>query len=190
MTGNTWFTSDLHLRHEFVAKTRGFDTTFNHDLEIMRNWKRSIRPGDTVWVLGDLCMSKTHVDYALSILKDLPGAKHLVAGNHDPVSPIHVGAHKHLATYLNVFESVQAYAKIKVEGQKVLLSHYPYDDDHTDQARYTQFRLPDEGNWLIHGHTHKKDQFVHGKQIHVGLDAHGLVPVQLGEIAGIIREAL
>ena len=45
--------------------------------------------------------------------------------------------------------------------------------------RYTQYRLPNQGRWLLHGHTHNKDQRIHGKQLHVGLDAWGMRPVSL-----------
>ena len=62
-------------------------------------------------------------------------------------------------------------------------------DDHTDAPRFAQYRLPDEGRWLLHGHTHIADQRIHGRQIHVGLDAWDLRPVPLGEIEDAVRLA-
>ena len=185
----TWFTSDLHFGHELVAGHRGFPTSTYHDAVIANNWHRCVGPKDTVWVLGDLTMNNHRL--ALAILAGLPGHKHLVAGNHDKVSPIHRNAGKHQREYLEVFESVQAYAKIRVERQEILLSHYPYatDDGEADrgEVRYQQWRLPDEGRWLLHGHTHMADQVRHGRQIHVGLDAHQLEPVELNEIVELMK---
>lgn len=57
------------------------------------------------------------------------------------------------------------------------------------RARQPQFRLPDLGEWLIHGHTHSKERLDGPRSVHVGLDAWGLRPVSEGEIAALIREA-
>lgn len=180
----TWFTSDLHLGHEFVSRLRGFDSDTDwHDGVIFRNWRDRVSENDRVWVLGDIAMKD--FDYALDCLATLPGEKHLIAGNHDSVSPIHRQGWKHTRRYLEVFSSVQAYGRIRIRRQDVLMSHYPYlgdGDDHTEEARCQQWRLPDLGAWLLHGHTHNADQRRHGKQIHVGLDAWGLCPVPLSKI--------
>lgn len=177
----TWFTSDLHLGHALVARLRGFgDDTEAHDMTVADRWKRHIGPNDRVWVLGDLAMSDPA--HALETIGTLPGEKHLIVGNHDTCSPIHRNSFKHQREYLEVFHSVQAYARIRVQKEDVLLSHYPYAEDHTEIPRYMQYRLPDLGEWLIHGHTHDENQRRHGKQLHIGLDAWGLRPVSLAEI--------
>lgn len=120
------------------------------------------------------------------------GHHHLVLGNHDKAHAKHRDAHKHLRAYLEVFESVAPYARRRIDGREVLLSHYPYatDDGQADrgEVRDTQYRLPNEGRWLLHGHTHMADQRVHGRQIHVGLDAWGMQPVHLDTIRHLIVE--
>jgi len=47
--------------------------------------------------------------------------------------------------------------------------------------------LPDEGQILLHGHTHMVDQRIHGRQLHVGLDAWGMAPVADSTVFDWIR---
>ena len=178
---NIFFTSDCHFGHKLVSGLRGFDSTDAHDAALIKNWNSVVKADDIVWVLGDLtCARKDEVVLnALDIMSRLPGRKHFIAGNHDPVHPMHKDAWKYQKTYLSAFESVQAFAKIKVAGKPVLLSHFPYKFDHTNDARYTQWRLPDEGMTLLHGHTHSDVRVSSGTELHVGLDAWNLKPVPL-----------
>lgn len=53
----TYFTSDPHFGHRKVAEIRGFDSPEEHDAALAANWRAVVRPGDKVWVLGDLAMS-------------------------------------------------------------------------------------------------------------------------------------
>lgn len=187
-----WFTSDPHWGHRFVASLRGFEQTADHDIALLENFHSMVKEGDVTWWLGDLAMNAP--DYALSQIATIPGRHHLITGNHDKVASIFRDAHRWQRQYLEVFDSVQAFARRRIAGQEVLLSHYPYltdagegGADHTFTPRYTQYRLPDEGRWLLHGHTHNKDQRVHGKQIHVGLDAWDMRPVNLDQIQDIVE---
>lgn len=183
-----WFTSDPHVGHHLVAKKRGFVTPDQHDEWLDEAFRSRLRKDDVTWWLGDLAAS-TPTD-ALAWISTLPGRHHLITGNHDKVFPHHRDSHRFQRQYLEVFGSVQAYARRRIDGHEVLLSHFPYlgeGDDHTEEARYTQYRLPDEGRWLLHGHTHMATQQVHGHQIHVGLDAWRR-PVSLEEIVDIIEE--
>ena len=74
------FTSDLHFGHEKVAGYRGFGSAEEHDDAIAERWRETVSPRDTVWILGDLAMSSPRA--ALELLAELPGQKHLIAGNH------------------------------------------------------------------------------------------------------------
>jgi calcineurin-like phosphoesterase family protein len=184
----TWFASDTHFLHRLVAGHRGFASPEEHDETVIARWNETVRPGDLVWHLGDVGLGNEA--RVLGLAARLNGVKHLVAGNHDPCWPGHRDARKHQRRWLEVFGSVQAFAKIRVEGRTVLLSHLPYagGGDHTDEERYPQFRLPDEGGWLIHGHTHQPARMDGHRSLHCGLDAWGLRPVSEGEIAALIRE--
>jgi calcineurin-like phosphoesterase family protein len=187
-----WFTSDPHWGHAFVSGIRGFSDPAEHDASLLANYQRLIRPEDQVWWLGDLAMNKP--DHALAIIDSIPGTHHLVTGNHDRCSPIFRDAHKWQRAYLDVFASVQAFARRRIVSSEVLLSHFPYADgtsdaDHTEYPRYSQYRLPDEGRWLIHGHTHNAAQKLHGRQVHVGVDAWNFEPVSLATIEHYVRTA-
>lgn len=179
---SVWFTSDLHFGHRFVSGLRGFDSTDEHDERLVSEWSRRVGKDDQVWVLGDLAVSSPA--RALEIVRSLPGVKHLIAGNHDGCHPMHRDAHKQQAKYLSVFASVQAFARRRIDGAEVLLSHFPYAKDR-HEARYMQYRLRDEGAWLLHGHTHGTER-LEGREIHVGVDAWGLAPVPIHVIADLM----
>lgn len=182
-----WFTSDLHIGHKNIALTRGFDAADVHDAYLALKWDAVVRPADQVWVLGDVSMSgKRNVEGALQWISERPGTKYLVAGNHDSCHPMHSQAHKWQRIYLEVFETVQQSAVRKIHGHRVKLSHFPFNLDHTAEIRYPEWRFPDDGGYLLHGHTHSR-YVMSGNQIHVGVDAHGLSPVSLNFIEDIIR---
>lgn len=201
-----WFSSDTHLLHRLVAEHRGFSGSEEHDETVIARWNATVRPGDLVWHLGDVGLgNETRV---LEQAARLNGRKQLVTGNHDPCWPGHRDARKHQRRWLEVFESVQAFAKIRLDGRTVLLSHMPYDGDHVGEDRHTQFRLRDEGAWLLHGHTHQPDRLgpyprflsvasaggpfgeaqPRGRQVHIGLDAWDLRPASEADVLSVIRE--
>ena len=41
-----WFIGDLHFGHEKVSAIRGFDTTEEHNISIIKKWHRQVRPED------------------------------------------------------------------------------------------------------------------------------------------------
>lgn len=191
----TWFWSDLHLGHEYVAKLRGFkddpegkfSASAPHDVHIMSVWKEHVRPKDHIWLLGDISGGRNE-EYALDFLSILPGHKHLISGNHDSVSSIHRNAWKRQARFLEVFESVQDFARLKVHGVDFLLSHYPYAGagDHKAVERYTQYRLTDVGHPLVHGHVHSAWDYEltssNTPMMNVGVDHWFERPVSLEDV--------
>lgn len=181
---SVWFTSDLHIGHRLVAGTRGFDAADEHDAALAAEWRSRVRHSDHVWVLGDLAVSSPA--RALGWIADLPGIKHLVSGNHDKCHPMHRDAHNWQRRYLEVFASVQPFARRKIAGLDVLLSHFPYLVDR-EEPRYMQYRLRDEGAWLLHGHLHVAERTTSEREIHVGVDAWELAPVSLDTIASRIE---
>ena len=185
----TWFTSDTHFTHPAIARIRGFTTVSEHDETIITRWNRQIRRDDIVWHLGDVGLGKQA--RVLELANRLNGRKQLVAGNHDPCWPGHRRSRTCQRQWLGVFESVQAFAKIRLDSREVLLSHLPYlgGGDHTEHERYTQFRLHDEGGWLIHGHTHQPDQADGVRSVHVGVDAWNLTPASEADIMRLMRAA-
>lgn len=159
LTGRRYWTADLHLGHHKVAELRG-KSVDDHNAAIMHTLMQT-SPSDTVWVLGDLSSSKpAEQQRALELLRDVPAQLHLIAGNHDPISSIHRNGWKHQRRYLEVFESVQQFGRIRIAGEHVLMCHYPYawagdGPGRGIPGRYLEYRLSDEGLPLIHGHTHQ-----------------------------------
>ncbi|WP_232839972.1 MULTISPECIES: metallophosphoesterase [Nocardia] len=188
-----WLTSDLHVGHRMVAGLRGFgDDIDAHDATLAANWDRLVRPVDQVWLLGDLTGRRGDEARGLAWIAARPGVKHLIAGNHDAVHPLHSQAYKMLPEYLKVFATVQQSATRKIGGHRVLLSHFPYGGeggDHTATIRYPEWRFLDTGRWLLHGHTHSPHR-QRGRQLHVGVDAHGLSPVSLHWVEERIAEGI
>lgn len=181
-----YFTSDLHFGHEKVAGLRGFDSTEAHDDALCENWEASIRPRDTVYVLGDLAASSpTH---ALSLLRQLPGTKRLIAGNHDPIHPMHSKSDKWHDDYRLVFQSVSIMGEVSFAGGKALLSHFPYETDR-HEPRHLQWRPRNYGMPLLHGHLHVAERRTSSNELHVGVDAWGLFPVTREELEEEYREA-
>ena len=183
-----WFTSDLHLGHALVSKLRGFDSIADHDATIIDNINSTVTPQDTLWVLGDMAMGgwADTIQQCQRIHSDI----HVVLGNHDRPAPNMTNGHKHLLRFLTLggFSSAQTIATVG----SFLLSHYPYDGDHTDEDRFDHLRPVDTGRTLLHGHTHSSDVVSYSRrgtlQLHVGLDAHGLRPVSLTTIKDLKEE--
>jgi calcineurin-like phosphoesterase family protein len=176
-------TTDIHIGHELVALDRGFSSTKDHDDFFAQQWVENVTKKDSVWILGDLASSNPKP--ALELLRKLPGIKHLVAGNHDPVHALYPDAHRQFRKYLEVFSSVQMAASRRIGNRNVVLSHFPYEGDGIDKEdRYNQWRLRDEGLWLIHGHVHKAWK-VRGRQLNAGFDVWQR-PVSFDELGQFI----
>lgn len=161
-----YWIGDLHLGHKKVAEIRfpdlqGDEAIGTHDGTIMEQLLK-LGPDDQVWVLGDISSGKPEdEDRALNLLRGLAPKFHLIAGNHDSVSGIHRNGYKQQRRWLQVFESVQDYTRVKLHGRNVQMHHYPRarsgDGPMRDgTGRYMEWRLPDTGMGLIHAHTHQE----------------------------------
>lgn len=195
---NTFFSADLHLGHRLVSDLRGFATVEEHDRVVMDNLAAALGPSDTLWLLGDISAGGSGGQrHALALIDEVLVRQgrtvHLIAGNHDGVHPLHRNALKWDAEYRKVFTSVQPFARRRIAGHNVWLSHFPWKGggDHTDLDRYETVRLGDDGtSWLLHGHTHSPQPVDRARrQLHIGLDAWGLSPVPLDAVADLIEAA-
>lgn len=168
--GDVWFTSDTHFGHRHVAETRGYATSEEHDEALIDRWNGMVRPQDLVWHLGDVGSgpyTANRTEDLLDTVRRLHGEIHLVAGNHDAVHPMWRDAY----------------------GRSVLLSHLPYEGDHTTPERYPEYRLRDCGIPMLCGHVHDlwKTQVssVGTPQVNVGIDIWGS-PVPLEIVADLL----
>lgn len=165
--GDRLWVADLHLGHAKVADLRGFASVREHDTHILSQLAE-LDPWDTLWVLGDISSGKPEDErIALALLDQMVSAEmHLIAGNHDSVSSIHRGGFKRQREWLEVFDSVQQFGRVRINGASVMMSHYPYarsgDGPGRGPGRYIEYRLPDVGLPLIHGHTHQTEPHMPG----------------------------
>lgn len=180
------FVGDAHLGHSLVAGLRGFDSVDAHDHHILAAMAKVATPDTIWWHTGDEALGGWRG--RITAFATIPGTHHLVLGNHDRAFPANSNAHRYLASYLEVFASVQLAARLSYDGIKVLISHLPYDGDSDggDRDRFEQWRLRDLGRPLIHGHTHSSQRISTSArgtlQIHAGLDAWGLKPPTLADL--------
>lgn len=194
---NRWFISDTHFGHANIIKycDRPFKDFEQMDEALIENWNNVVGEEDVIYHMGDVAMGKW--ERWEGIFNRLNGYKILVVGNHDRIFK---GAgtkvqEKFAGYYHDWFDEVEdGHYVTLANGVRVNLSHFPYDGDHTDEDRYDEHRLFDDGETpLIHGHTHYKDVISFSKkgtiQIHVGVDAHNFTPVSEQQVMDYIRVA-
>lgn len=179
-----WFTSDPHIRHDLVVRERGFwfenadgEAVVVHEeyeRRLAENWDRVVKKDDMVFVLGDIAMNPNKG--AFDWFDARPGRIHLISGNHDAVHPMHSSALKSQRAWLEHFETISPFLRLKFNGVHTLLSHFPYqgEGERGKPDRHVEYRLRNEGMPLIHGHVHSQERYTSVDELHVGLDAWGL----------------
>lgn len=153
-----YFIADLHLRHDKLAKLRGFNSIEEHDKTVL-DALRSVDTRSPIWILGDICSgsggsTREALDKLHRIKFCRSAPMHLITGNHDLAWPGHRDSHKWQRGFMEVFDSVQPFARRKMRGRDVMLSHLPYSGDHSATDRHSAYRLRDLMMPVIHGHTH------------------------------------
>jgi calcineurin-like phosphoesterase family protein len=131
-----FYCADPHFGHTNIckftkedgSKLRPWDDIQEHDEALVKNWNEIVHPKDTVYILGDVCMSKNK----LPILDRLFGRKVLVKGNHDIFD---------LKEYVKYFADIRAY--IVNTKEKFICSHIPIHPENFGRMGMN-----------VHGHTH------------------------------------
>jgi len=155
-----WFVSDTHFSHKNILKfcpnTRQGKDYEEHDEILIRNWQQQVQPQDRVYMLGDIFFCDAV--RARSIMRRLPGQKHLVYGNHDKV----IQTNKDLR---DMFESVADYKELAIDGQKIVLFHFP-------QMEWNRMH---HGAFCLFGHVHgsldNHSMVTSARTMDVGVDA-------------------
>lgn len=161
-----YFTSDHHFGHS-GARTlyrRPFASVAVMDQQMIDRWNAVIEPEDEIWHLGDFAVRQSPERVA-SLLADLHGGKHLIAGNNDDAG----------VTVCTGWSSVQAYAELTIDGTLLVLCHYPF----------RTWRNMSKGSINLHGHSHGRLKTL-PRQFDVGVDVWDFQPITL---AGIIKKA-
>lgn len=193
-----FFTADLHLGHARIHELAGRpfsgpDATFLMNEVIISNWNSVVAENDYVYVLGDVALGK--IADSLPLVSRLNGRKFLIPGNHDRCFEGAKKPEEWTSRYLDAgFHAVcrqsissRTFSMPDDPDFLLLMSHFPYKGDSHDADRFTEYRFEDEGDWLLHGHTHGR-WLQKGRMIDVGVDAWGGYPVAEEVIIRLIRE--
>lgn len=166
--GKIWLTSDLHLCHdkEFIYKPRGFHSVDEMNTCIFNNICQTVTNDDDLYILGDCFLNDNEL--GMEILKNLPGRKTIIFGNHDTPTRQEL-IEKNAINMYNI--SVAGYGYVlKYRGYIFYLSHYPTLTSNFDEHKPLKRRVVS-----LCGHTHTQDKFIDmdkGLIYHVELDAH------------------
>lgn len=169
MKKNIYFTSDQHYFHtniiKYQANTRGHCSGVESmNREMLDKHNAVVRPQDVVYMLGDVAFCQP--DEFHQVMSRLNGEKHLVYGNHDKKIRLDATLQAH-------FASVQDYLELSVDGQKIVMSHYPM----------LSWNRMGGGAWMLHGHCHANMRYpFRGRICDVGVDAWAMAPVSMRQL--------
>ena len=171
-----WFTADLHIGHKNIITfcERPFTRADGQpDVDLMRQelglrWDRVVKPGDEVYILGDLAFD---ADVAVDFLKNRPGQKFMVWGNHDPRHS--KDRKKLLPCFVKAGDVLEVHGP---DNTHIVCCHYP-------MLRWNRGHF---GSWMLHGHTHGS---LTGtllepplRLVDVGVDVWNYAPVSFDEL--------
>jgi len=163
----TFFTSDTHFGHEAIIRLceRPFESVEAMDAALTARWNETVGHDDTVYHLGDFCFRNARGldDYR----RNLNGRIRLIQGNHDTLT----------ADDRSLFETISDIEDIKLEGQRLVLCHYPM----------REWNKCWRGAWHLFGHVHGRlnDQ-PNGYSLDIGVDSHDFRPWRFEEIAAVM----
>ena len=163
----TWLWSDLHLSDRAVVFTgrRLFDgDVVRMNAHLLREWRRVVRPQDTIVCLGDVAHPDAWADRRLVLdVAALPGRRVLVVGNHDL---------SQLEDLRDVGGFVEQHlAVLCATDPPLALTHMPLR------------RVP-PGAVNVHGHVHggRSAPPATSRHLNVAVDRTDYAPVSLAEV--------
>ena len=187
-----FFTSDTHFQHANIIKfaNRPFADVNEMNDTLIRNWNMKVPEDGIVFHLGDFAFTTPY--WLRQLLTKLNGTIHLIMGNHD---------WRLIRDNLtNNFVSVSQQMTISVDGQQILLNHYPMLCYAGPYYTHPQ--------WQLFGHVHSRpeyyDDLTNNKtgldiprltmlfptQYDVGVDNNNYVPVSFPEVKEIITKQI
>jgi calcineurin-like phosphoesterase family protein len=179
---NIFFTSDLHIDHEFML--RGipgqpvprpmFSTVEEMNEAIIARNNERVCKGDLVYNVGDLALKTTEAR-VLDYLKRMNGNLYFIEGNHDQIAQkIFKGHPSGPFVWFKQLETLNLGAPYFPEGTKqmVTLCHY---------AMRT-WRNSHHGSWQLYGHSHGMLPEDHTLSFDVGVDCWDFYTVSIEEV--------
>ncbi len=133
-----FFTADLHIGDQAIARWRGFGTDVGaHDDLLLARLEARLQRDDELWILGDVC--KPRVEDVVNLRAAIPcKSVNVIIGNHDSRAKfVTAGCYNTVEYYAHV-------GKQRRDGYRFVLSHYPMLD--WDRAYH--------GAYMLHGHIH------------------------------------
>jgi calcineurin-like phosphoesterase family protein len=105
----------------------------DQDEQLIAQWNDKVKPGDIAFIIGDF--SFYEAPRTSNILKSMNGQKTLVRGNHD---------HSKTISLTVGWSRVLHYHEQRIDGDRIVLSHFPFMSWHGQQ----------KGAYHLHGHCH------------------------------------
>jgi calcineurin-like phosphoesterase family protein len=194
-----FYTSDPHYGHQNIIRysSRPFESVEEMNQGLVDRWNAVVSDQDEVWVLGDVAMGK--VEENLEYIRYLNGTKFLVPGNHDKCWSGHKKNTQGKGVYQEVgFTVLDEDIHTTLGGFSVEICHFPFTQlsggnaDAVDSQgvpydeKFAKFRPVSQGQWLVCGHIHERWR-QRGREINVGVDAWGGVPVREDVLIDLMR---
>jgi calcineurin-like phosphoesterase family protein len=157
-----YFTSDLHLGHQFGSDIRGFASVEEHDQAIMDGILDTMTRRDKLFVLGDVAFSRAAL---MRWIPQVPGVLVLVRGNHDRLK-----ATDYLAAGFNDIIGATKY-------KEFILTHIPIHPQELPRFRAN-----------LHGHVHDggvTENPTDGRYYNVSVDFNNRRPVPFSNLEGL-----
>ena len=170
MSDEVFFTADTHFGHGNVIEfcDRPFEDREEMDEALIERWNSVVGIHDRVYHLGDF--SFRGPGPSIGIKHRLNGRIYLVEGNHD---------RRMKAEVRQLFEWVKPLHELRIEGQKIVLCHYPL----------LTWNASHRGSWSLHGHSHgnlREDPNV--RRIDVGVDCHDYRPISFAAVKKLMEK--
>lgn len=141
----TWVISDTHFHHNKMVEYCGRPKDFT--AQLIKNWTKCVGETDLIFHLGDVGFYKK--DDCGTLLKELPGNKILIRGNHDRHSIKFYLDHGFMA----VMDTAVVHVCYSQGGRhprnhyyRVILSHSPV-------------AIPEGVDFNLHGHFHNNNSY-------------------------------
>ncbi len=168
-----WLISDPHLFHLSIitmcsrpfVKPNGEPDVKLMNSVIEANWKSCVRPGDTIYCLGDFSHRTPPGDELSKLFARLPGRKVLLVGNHDK------------AALTLPWDEIHEVLHTTIDSTKVTLCHY----------RWADWPGKRRGALMLYGHSHGR-QPGNQQSMDIGVDVMGWSPVRMNQIKAVMAE--
>lgn len=163
------YTSDLHFGHRNIVDYDGrpFRNVEEMDAELIARWNAKVRPGDQVYIVGDVGLAKT--DHIVECVRQLRGNLHLIEGNHDKAA-------LKKEAFVRLFLSLHQIKSVVDGDLRIVMCHYPL----------RSWNNKTHGAVHFYGHVHNvagPNPFIYNDgSVNVGCMHWNYEPVTLAEI--------